>query len=202
MDTTVSSFDAPASPRTESEHGVLPLEPIEKPRGIFVRLLYRITRKRYGATPTAFRVIYARAPGIALATLAIAMVMERFSGLPKELRFLLQVSMASQKGCTFCADLVLAEAIKQRIGREKFVHLADFEDAPCFDERTKAALAYGAAVVESLRVPDAVFDRLRRHFDEREIVGIVWIGAVERYFNGMALPLRIGSDHLAAPGPA
>jgi hypothetical protein len=41
----------------------------------------------------------------------------------------------------------------------------------------------------------------RTVFDEREIVELVFVCAVERYFNSMALPLRIGSDHLATADP-
>ncbi len=193
-----SASTAPADPqRTTSEHGVLPLEPIERPRGLFLRFLYWATKRRFGATPTAFRVVYARAPALAVATMAIATVMDRFLKLPKEIRFLVQVSIASENGCTFCADLVLAEAIRSRIGKERFRDLAEFETSDQFDERTKAALAYGHALCASLHVSDEVLERVRASFSEREMTELVWLCAVERYFNGMALPLRIGSDHLA-----
>ncbi len=184
-------------PRTTSEHGVLPLEPIDRPRGLFLRFLYWATKRRFGATPTAFRVVYARAPALAVGTLVLATVMDRFLKLPKEIRFLVQVSMATENGCTFCADLVLAEAIRSRIGKERFSDLAQFETSDQFDERTKAALAYGRAVCASLHVSDEVLERVRASFSEREMTELVWLCAVERYFNGMALPLRIGNDHLA-----
>ena len=184
-------------PPARSEHGVLPLAPIEKPRGLFLRLLYRMTRKRYGATPTAFKVIYARAPGLALSTMFIALVLERFLTLDKSLRFLLQVGNSMEAGCTFCADLSLAEAVRARMGKERFAALADSETSDLFDERERAALAYARAVHCDRHVDDAVFARLRRSFDEREIVEIIWLCAVERYFHSMALPLRIGSDRLA-----
>ena len=105
---------------------------------------------------------------------------------------------ANRAGCTFCMDLQLAEAVKARIGKDRFRELFDFESSTAFSEREKAALAYVEAVHASLHVPDAIFDRLRKYFDEREIIDIVWTCAVERYLNGMALPLRIGSDQLAA----
>ena len=190
------SFVESARPAT-SEHGVLPLSPIERPRGLFVRLLYWMTRRRYGTTPTAFRVVYARAPVLAVASMALAMILDRGLSLPAELRFLVQIASATRKGCTFCADLMLAEAVKRRLGRERFLELDDVEGSPRFDEAEKAAVAYAYAVTNSLDVPDAIFARLRRSFDERQITELVFLCAAERYFNGLALPLRIGSDHLA-----
>jgi alkylhydroperoxidase family enzyme len=182
-----------------SEHGHLALAPIDRPRGLFLRLLYAATRRRYGRTPTAFRVVYARNPFLALAALALVSIMERCLRIERELRVLLQLSGSLRNGCTFCSDLVMAEAARQRIGKERFHELLDFESSPRFSERERAALAYAAAVHDSLHVSDAVHERLRAHFGEREIVEIVWVCAVERYFNGLALPLRIGSDGLSDP---
>ncbi len=180
-----------------SEHGVLPIAPIERPRGLFVRLLYWATRRRYGKTPTAFRVVYSRAPGLALVSFVLVFALDRLLSIGRELRFLIQVGSSMQIGCTFCSDLVMAEAARHRIGRERFAAILDFESSKSFTERERAALAYVASVTESVRVPDAIFERLREHFSAREIVEIVWVCAAERYFNTMALPLRIGSDHLA-----
>jgi alkylhydroperoxidase family enzyme len=181
-----------------SEHGILPLPPIEAPNGLFVRLLYASMRRRYGLTPTAVRVIYARNPWIAMVTAAITLEMTFGLRIGSELRFLVSIGYATRAGCTFCRDLMLAEAVKARIGAERFRNLLDFETSSTFTEREKAALAYVAAVHESLRVDDAIFERMRACFDEREIVEIVFVCAVERYFNAMALPLRIGSDQLAS----
>lgn len=181
-----------------SEHGPLPLAPVERPRNLFVRVLYALTRRRYGLVPTAFGVIYARAPFVALLSVLVVVGLDRFLVIERDLRFLLQLSVASRAHCTFCADLTMAEAVRARIGRERFRDLLDFERSDAFTAREKAALAYARAVHESLRVPDAVWDQLTACFDERERVDIVWVCAVERYYNSMALPLRIGSDRLAA----
>ena len=51
----------------------------------------------------------------------------------------------------------------------------------------------------SLHVPDEVWRELARHFSERERVDLVWLCALERYYNTMAVPLRVGSDRLAEP---
>ncbi|MDB4973757.1 MAG: hypothetical protein JWN48_2098 [Myxococcaceae bacterium] len=179
-----------------SEHGALPLAPIDRPKSWFARLLFWAFRKRYGLTPTAFRVMYARMPFLGFVSIVLYMGISRLR-LAAELAHLLQLSLSMRNGCTFCADLTLAEAVRAQIGRERFRDLLAFEESPSFTPREKAALAYAKALHESLHIPDAVWAALSAHFSERERVEIVWLCAVESYFNAMTLPLRIGSDRIA-----
>ncbi len=48
--------------------------------------------------------------------------------------------------------------------------LADWQNAPSFNARERAALAYTDAMTRDVAVPNAVFDALRPHFNERQIV--------------------------------
>ena len=48
--------------------------------------------------------------------------------------------------------------------------MADWRGSPLFDAREQAVLAYVDAVTKEIRAPDAVFEPLRRHFSERQIV--------------------------------
>jgi 4-carboxymuconolactone decarboxylase len=48
--------------------------------------------------------------------------------------------------------------------------LADWRGAETFTARERAALAYTDAMSRDVAVPDAVFDALRPHFSERQIV--------------------------------
>jgi alkylhydroperoxidase family enzyme len=48
--------------------------------------------------------------------------------------------------------------------------LADWQNSALFNARERAALAYADAMTRDITVPDAVFDALRPHFNEREIV--------------------------------
>jgi AhpD family alkylhydroperoxidase len=194
---TSSALIAESSLSAEtSEHGALPLSPIEQPRGWFVRALYYACKKRYGLVPTAFRVSYGRSPFLAVLSLVIGIGLLRFVRIEQELRALIQVALAMRTGCTFCADLQMAEALMAKVGRERFRDLLSFEDSARFTPREKAALAYTKALAESLHISDAVWAGLAAHFSERERLDIVWVCAVERYYNSMALPLRIGSDRL------
>jgi alkylhydroperoxidase family enzyme len=48
--------------------------------------------------------------------------------------------------------------------------LADWRGSKFFDARERSALAYADAMTRDIEVPDAVFDALRPHFNERQIV--------------------------------
>ena len=48
--------------------------------------------------------------------------------------------------------------------------LAGYKSSPLFDERDRAALEYAEAVTAAGTVPDALFEQVRRHFTEDEIV--------------------------------
>ena len=48
--------------------------------------------------------------------------------------------------------------------------LEDWRSASSFSPRERAALAYADAMTRDIAVPDAVFEDLRAHFDERQIV--------------------------------
>jgi alkylhydroperoxidase family enzyme len=180
-----------------SEHGSLPLPPVDHPRNLFVRALSLVLKRHFGKLPMAMRVLYARSPWLAFVSLVIGLIVEHTLCIERELRMLLQVSVSSQSGCTFCADIALAEALRSQIGRARFAALPAFESSALFSEREQAALAYTRALHESLHVSDAIWSGLAAHFSERERLEIVWVCAVERYYNSMSLPLRIGSDHLS-----
>jgi alkylhydroperoxidase family enzyme len=61
--------------------------------------------------------------------------------------------------------------------------LLDFENGP-FDEKEKAALAYAKQLtIDAHGVDDVLFDRLRQHYDEGEIVEISAMAGLFNYFN-------------------
>jgi len=67
--------------------------------------------------------------------------------------------------------------------KEQIASLLDFENGS-FDEREKAALRFGLAMTrDANRVSDTVFEELRRHFDEGEIVEIACVVGLFAYFN-------------------
>jgi alkylhydroperoxidase family enzyme len=61
--------------------------------------------------------------------------------------------------------------------------ILDFETGP-FDEKEKAALAYAKQLtLDAHAIDDAMFARLREHYDEGEIVEISAMAGLFNYFN-------------------
>jgi len=174
------------------------LEPIEKPRGLLLRLAYRLSRRQLGKVMSSLSVIYARAPAVAWPGAWIVRAMERGLSLDRELRLLITTQSSLLNGCTFCADLHMAQAVQARIGLDKFKALPEFGTSALFTDRERAVLAYTGTVTRERRVPDAVFEALRKHASEQEIVEITWLNAIGNMFNLMAVPLELESDDFTA----
>ena len=173
------------------------LAPIERPRSLFERLLYRLTRRAMGSVISPVKVLYARKHRLAVLAQHVTWVAESLS-LDPALRLLVSANAARLHGCAFCYDLKLAQALQAGIGAERFAALAEYEHSDQFSERERAALAYCEEALRHHAVSDETFAALQRHFSEEEIVELTWANAAEAYFNLQTGPLGIGSDGLVA----
>jgi len=61
-------------------------------------------------------------------------------------------------------------ALDAGLSREQCRALSDWKGSPLFDARERAVLAYTDAMTRDIQVPDPVFEALRPHFDERQLV--------------------------------
>lgn len=174
------------------------LDPIEKPKSLFLRLMFMVLRRRFGRVISPWSVLFARAPHLAPSMIGIYWSMERSFSVSQELQLLVQHRVAELNDCSFCLDIGKAVALQQNVAIEKTEALANYASDPAFDDAERAALAYADEATRNKRVSDTTFGTLRAHFDEREIVEITWLVAVENYFNLINLPLGIGSDGLCA----
>ena len=71
---------------------------------------------------------------------------------------------------------------KQGITEEKLMALADFESSPALSELEKLVVRYAAAMTGTpVDVSDELFNALRRHFNERQLVELTSAIAWENY---------------------
>jgi len=172
------------------------MEPIERPRSLVMRIGYWMARRQLGAVPAAFKVFYARKPKLALLAQRILRTQERLS-LDRGLVHLLMVQTSRVNGCGFCADLHLAQLVREKLGTDKFEALADYRSSSAFSERERSALAFSEEATRDREVSDATYAELAKHFSDEEIVEIVWVNAIGNYFNLIAVPLGFESEGLA-----
>jgi AhpD family alkylhydroperoxidase len=126
------------------------------------------------------------------------------SGLDPSLVLLMKTRASQMNGCAYCIHMHTRDA-RARGEREERLYLLDaWRESPLYTERERAALAWTEAVtrVAETHVPDAVYDELRRHFSEREIVELTVVVAAINAWNRIAISLRavhpVGSAHAAA----
>jgi alkylhydroperoxidase family enzyme len=174
------------------------LEPIERPRHPLLRFAYWISRRRLGVVMTPLKVAYARAPKLALLGWRITTWVEKGTHLEPSLRLLVQADISAANGCGFCLDIARAMAVESHVGLDKFEALSEWATSPLFSERERAALAWAEEVTRHVRASDVSFERLRKSFDEREIVELTALVAIENYYNRIAIPLGLESDGLCA----
>ena len=65
---------------------------------------------------------------------------------------------------------------------EKLMGLGDFESSSALSEREKLVVRYAVAMTRTpVEVPDELFDKLRPHFNERQLVELTSAIAWENY---------------------
>jgi len=177
------------------------LQPIDKPKGLMMRIAFWMARRQFGKVMTPMKVIYPRLPGAMRLSYEIVKFDTKGIGLEPSLHYLVGALTSQLNGCGFCMDMARAMAKRGQIGLEKFDALPEFRTSPYFSHRERAALEYVEEATVHKRVSDETFERLRQHFSEREIVEITWLNAIENYYNLMNIPLEIESDGFCALPP-
>ena len=174
------------------------LQPVERPRGLMMRLAFWMLRRKFGKVITPMKVVQARVPKSMRTAYEISKLMEHGFSLPEELQLLLHTHIAEVNQCRFCIDIAQAMVLSRGGSLEKINKLPHFREDPAFTAAERAALAYVEEVSKTKTAGDATFEELRRHFSEREIVEITLLNAFENYYNLVNRPLGIESDGLCA----
>lgn len=176
------------------------LSPIDKPRGLILKLIYRMSRRQFGKVMMPLRVFMARMP------LGFGKFYGRIGQLDKKLTLkpetamLVRAQVARINVCLFCIDIARWFTIQASMRQEKFDALDDYPTSALFGEAERAALDYVTELTRNKRVEPETFARLAQHYSEREICEIVWLVATEHVYNMTNIGLNIHSDLLCATG--
>lgn len=172
------------------------LSPIEKPRGLVMRLIYYFTRRQFGKVMTPIKVHSARLPpSFGRFYGRIGQLDEKLL-LSPEMRLLIRSQVARINVCLFCVDATRWAVIKESMNEAKFDALDRYRDSPLFSDAERAALAYVTELTSTKKIGRATFDLLASYFSEREICEIVWLAASEHINNLTNIALNIHSDML------
>ena len=172
------------------------LAPIEKPSGAVLKMAYAMAKRQFGKIPTPVKVVYARMPAAFGMFVGKIGKLDKKLKLPQEIAMLIREQVAHINICEFCMDIGRMFVVKARMNEAKFDALPEYRTSPLFNEAERAALDYTTELTRNKSVAPATFDRLRKHYSEREICEIVWLVASEHFYNMTNIGLNIHSDML------
>ena len=115
------------------------------------------------------------------------------SGLDAKLRELIKIRASQINGCAFCLAMHTRDARKIGETDERMHLLAAWREAPVYNARERAALAWVEAItlVTQGHVPDEAFEAVRKQFSEKEIVDLTAAAVVINSWNRLAIALRV-----------
>ena len=100
---------------------------------------------------------------------------------------------ASQiNGCAYCLDSHSKELRKQGESEQRIYLLDAWRESPLYAPRERVALAWTDALtrISETHAPDDVYEGLREHFDDTEIVDLTTLIGMINLWNRLAISLR------------
>jgi AhpD family alkylhydroperoxidase len=147
--------------------------------GLLIKLVYRMTRRQYGRMmdPVA---VYAHAPSLLMGYGMYEQATAKQHRVEERLKALAECKAAAVVNCEFCVDIASHIARGSGLTDEQLLALPRYRESECFDERERLVLDYATAISRTpARVEDELFEQLRRHFDERQLVELTNAIAIE-----------------------
>ncbi|MFJ8084796.1 AhpD family alkylhydroperoxidase [Streptomyces sp. SAI-170] len=125
-------------------------------------------------------------------------------GLDPTLVELVKVRASQINHCAFCVDMHSKEALAAGESVERIVQLSAWEESEHFyTERELAALALTEAVTVLTDgfVPDAVYERAAKHFEEAELAQLIAVITVINAWNRFGVTCRLVPGHYEPARP-
>ncbi|MGW0229403.1 carboxymuconolactone decarboxylase family protein [Actinopolymorpha singaporensis] len=135
--------------------------------------------------------VYQHSPKVL--SLLIKLSAEAAKDLDPKIKELVVLRASQINRCAYCIDMHTKDARAGGETEERIALVAAFEEADnFFTEKERAALALTEAVTVLTDgfVPDEVYERAAKHFDEKELAQLIWTIAVINTFNRLNVTAR------------
>jgi alkylhydroperoxidase family enzyme len=173
------------------------LAPIDRPKGLILKLLYWFTRRQFGKVPAWLTVFSARMPVAYTTWMGKVYKLNKKLELPPETAVLVRARVDAVNMCTWCQDAGRWYAInKTPQYLPKLDALDEYRTSPLFGDHERVALDFATELTERKRVSPDTIASLSRHYSEREICELTWLVSTNHLFNINNLGLGISSDGL------
>ncbi len=114
------------------------------------------------------------------------------SGIDKPLAELVRLRASQINGCAYCVDMHVSDARKGGETERRLATVVVWRETPFFTERERAALEWTEALtlVSHEHVPDAVWEAVKPHFSDAEIVDLTLLINAINSWNRLAIAFR------------
>jgi AhpD family alkylhydroperoxidase len=113
-------------------------------------------------------------------------------GLESSLLDLVRTRASQINGCAYCIDMHTKDARARGESEQRLYALSAWRETPFYTERERAALAWTEAVtlIANGHVPDAVYEEVRQHLNEEELVNLTLAVVAINGWNRFAIGFR------------
>lgn len=138
------------------------------------------------------RLNYAKAAPGAYRAMAALERYVRECGLEPSLIELVKIRASQINGCAFCLDMHTKDARALGETEQRIYTLSAWRETPFFTEREQAALLWAETVtlVSETHVPDDIYEQVRQHFSDEELINLTMAIVTINGWNRLAISFR------------
>jgi AhpD family alkylhydroperoxidase len=116
----------------------------------------------------------------------------RECGLEERLLDLIKLRASQINGCAYCLDMHWKDLRAIGESEQRLYSLDAWQESPYYSDRERAALAWTEAVTRAseTHVPDDVYEKVKKHFIEKELADLTLAVAMINAWNRLAIAGR------------
>jgi AhpD family alkylhydroperoxidase len=164
------------------DHGARPLYPIQRVPPDLAAIY-----ERFAGLYGPFRnqaAVFAHVPAALRHLMSMLLELREAETLPKRVLELAIVTVSKLNECAYCVAHHTPFLVVEGVSPAGVECVLDYRDHPEFDKRDKLVVEYAIAAWEQPnRIPSALFARLRRYFNEAQIVELTLRITLCGFFN-------------------
>lgn len=169
--------------------------------GTYMKIAYHFTRRSIGKLTgrETERMIeplemYALVPALFKGYAKLEQATAKLHRLDKRLHALAELKAATLTQCEYCIDMGSAISRQWGLTDDEILALPKYQTSTLFSELDKLVLDYAVGMSRTpVNVPDGLFEMLRKHLDDGQLVELTHHIALENMRGRFNLALGIGS---------
>jgi AhpD family alkylhydroperoxidase len=114
------------------------------------------------------------------------------SSLDQNLLHLIKYRVSQINGCAYCLDMHSKDLRAAGESEQRLYLLDAWRETPFYTERERAALAWAESVtnITEGHVPDEVYEEVRKHFSEEELIDLTLAVTTINSWNRLSIAFR------------